>query len=155
MIRLDIYYQLISCSDEFDTDIKIWNLQTFECIKVLEGHSDDVSCLELTSDGNLLSFSFGDQTVKIWQIETGELLDLIDFEDIDTVNCVKILNEHLIAVGLYEGQIKIYNFNNIELIITIPAHQSPVVKLLLLKNGCLLSQSEDGEVKLWKILDSN
>ena len=148
--------KLISSSHFYQNDdtIKIWNLQTFECIKVLD-HSYKVSFLELTSDDNLLSFSFEDQTVKIWQIETGELLDLIDFEDIDTVNCVKILNEHLIAVGLYEGQIKIYNFKNKEKIITIPVHQSPVVELLLLKNDCLLSQSEAGQIKIWKILDDN
>ena len=106
--------------------------------------------------GNLLSFSY-DQKVKLWQIETVQLLKSIKFTftDTDTVYCVKILNENLIAVGSDNGLIQIYNFNNKEIIITIPAHKSPVDELLLLKNGCLLSKSDDGEVKLWKILDDN
>ena len=81
------------------------------------------------------------------------MLDTIQFEH--NVFCFKILNEDLLAVGFDNGQIQIYNLNNKEIVITIPAHQSPVEELLLLKNGCLLSKSIDDEVKLWKILDDN
>ena len=111
--------------------------------------------LELTSDGNLLSCS-SDETVKLWQKETGQLLDSIQFEH--NVFCFKILNEDLLAVGCNNGQIQIYNLNNKETIITIPAHKSSVNELLLLKNGCLISQSNDYkimEIKKWKILDDN
>ena len=145
--------KLISCSGYYDKDIKIWNLENFDCIKELRYHSDYVCYLELTSDGNLLSFLFDDETVKLWQIETGEMLDIIYFKD--PVYCVKILNEHLLAVGFEDGKIHIYNFKNKKIVITIPAHHLAVWKLLLLKNGCLLSLSDDGEVKLWKILDDN
>ena len=61
--------KLISCS--VDCKIKIWNLEIFECIKLLEGHSDVVNYLELTLDGNLLSCSV-DMTIKLWQTETGK-----------------------------------------------------------------------------------
>ena len=81
------------------------------------------------------------------------MLDIIYFKD--TVYCVKILNEDLLAVGFDNGQIQIYNFKNKKIVITIPAHHLAVRKLLLLKNGCLLSQSRDDEIKIWKILDDN
>jgi WD40 repeat protein len=141
--------KLVSCSVWVEK-IKIWNLENFNCIKKLRFHSDVISYLELTSDGNLLRYSFN-QTVKFWQIETGQLIKSIKFTD--TVCCVKILNEHLLAVGLFEGQIQIYNFKNNKIVIKIPAHYLAVWKLLLLKNGCLLSQSIDYEIKIWKILD--
>ena len=66
--------KLISCSD--DKLIKIWNITSFECIKVLESHSDYVYFIENAFDEIFLSCS-GDQTIKIWQKETFELIKSI------------------------------------------------------------------------------
>ena len=132
--------------------LKIWNLLTFKRLHLIEGYGGLASYLELTSDQNFLSFS-NNITVELWHTETGKLLKSNEFED--RVFCFKILNEDLIAVGLYDGSIKIYNINNMIIVITILAHESAVKELILLKNGCLISQSDDGEIKLWKILDNN
>ena len=40
------YWPIISCSGEKDMKIKIWNLETFECIKVLDGHLSTIVYLE-------------------------------------------------------------------------------------------------------------
>ena len=90
-----------------DNQIKIWSLVTYECIIAFKCHSDSILCLELTLDGNLMSCSF-DEKVKLWQIETGEELKSIEFDYY--VCCIKILNDELVAFGLRNGQIKIYNF---------------------------------------------
>ena len=52
---------LISCSAE--TNIKLWNMKTFECIHILSGHDDFVYNIEIEFNGNLLSCS-SDRTVK-------------------------------------------------------------------------------------------
>jgi len=141
--------KFISCSGSNDKKIKIWNSETFECIKVLEGHSSTIWYLDLTSDGDLLSCS-EDESVKLWKIETGEMLKSIKFDH--GVNCVKTLNEDLIAVSLENGEIEIYDLNKNEKIKTIK-DSSFVNRLNLLPNGCLLSGSEDGYIKSWKIFD--
>ena len=142
--------KLISCSSHKDNKIKIWNLETFECIKVLRGHSNYIFNLDLTSDGYLFSCST-DKTVKSWRLETGELLKSIQFEH--PVYYVKTLNEDLIAVALENGDIQIYNFNKEEIVKTILAHSFPVLCLNLLKNGDLLCESAQGEMKLFKMLE--
>ena len=141
--------KLISCSGEKDKTIKIWNSVTFECIRIFEGHSDGIYHIELTLDGNLFSGSL-DKTVKLWQIETGKLLKSIAFEH--QVNCVKTLNEDLIAIGLQNGEIKLYDLSKGETIKTIPAHNT-IFKLNFVSNTKLLSGSRDGEIKLWKIFE--
>ena len=142
--------KLISCSSGKDKKIKVSNLDTFECIKVLIGHSDLVYYLELASDGRLFSCS-SDRTVKIWQIETGEELKSIQFDH--RVYCVQSLNQNLIAVGLQNGEIEIYDFIIMKNIKTISAHSTYVHRLLLLSNGNLLSCSRDDEIKYWKLLE--
>jgi WD40 repeat protein len=37
----------VSGSD--DTTLRVWDLQTGECVHVLEGHSDHVYCLQVNS----------------------------------------------------------------------------------------------------------
>ena len=115
------------------------------------GHSDSIYHLDLTFDGNILSCSL-DNTVKIWEIETGGLLKTFKFKD--EVNCVKNLNNELIAVALENGKIQILNHKKTQIVKTITAHSfSSFYRLCLLSNGDLISGSKDGELKLWKILE--
>ena len=140
----------ISCS--VDCKIKIWNLEIFECIKLLEGHSDVVNYLELTLDGNLLSCSV-DMTIKLWQTETGELLKSCEFKHI--ISCVQTLNDDLIAVALLNGQIQIYDLSIMKHIKYIEADDpTGIYRLCFLSSrGNMLSGSNEGEIKLWNIFD--
>ena len=142
--------KLISCSR--DENIKIWSLVTCECIQVIKGHLEMVNNLELTKDLKLLSSSI-DKTVKLWQIETGKVIKSIRFDH--PVYWVKTLNKDTIAVALHNGEIQIYSLNNnMQKIKTINAHSSSVFRLnFVASNGCLLSASTRGDIKLWKIFD--
>ncbi len=133
-----------------DKRIKIWNIDAIECLKVLEGHSDTVYNLELTSEGNFLSCS-SDQTVKLWQIETDKLLKSINFNE--SVICVKMLTGNLMAIGLENGEIEIYNISKEETVKTISAHSSYLFQVKYLSNGNLLSGDGKGEIMLWKIFE--
>jgi WD40 repeat protein len=63
-----------------------------------------------------------------------------------------MINDHLIAAGLFNGQIKIYDLIKSETIKTISAHKSFVNRLKYLSSdGKLLSGAGKGEIKLWKI----
>ena len=95
-------------SGERDTKIKIWNLTTFECIKVIERHSTIILYLELNTDGILFSLSFY-KTVELWQLDSGKLLQSIKFDS--SINCIKILNTNLIAAASENGEIRIYDLN--------------------------------------------
>ena len=140
---------LLSCSG--DKKIKIWNSsQSFELVKELEGHSEAILDLELTSDGKLLSWSW-DKTVKLWQIDTGEILKSFEFED--QIACFKILNDDLILVSLQNGDIQIYDFNKMETIKIISREDESCISCFrLLSNGNLLTGCYNGEINLWKIL---
>ena len=142
--------KLISCSADYI--IKIWDIETFDCIRELEGHSGCVNYLESSSDGRLLFSCSRDRTVNIWQIETGELLKSIEFDK--AVNCVKILNQDLIIVSLAYGHIQIYNINKMKIVKTIKNHlSSDIGPLHLLKNGNLISGSNDCEIIVSKLIE--
>jgi len=63
---------IISGSD--DKTIRIWDVESAECIKILEGHSSRVSSVALSKNNNnqfIVSGSW-DKTVRLWDRVTGE-----------------------------------------------------------------------------------
>ena len=54
--------RLVSCSD--DLSIKIWDLETNECLKTLRGHTKCVNSLEVLDSNRFISGSL-DQTMKV------------------------------------------------------------------------------------------
>ena len=53
-----------------DNSIKIWNVDSGECIRTLSGHSNIVTSLQLLSNNKLASGS-RDNSIKIWNVDSG------------------------------------------------------------------------------------
>jgi WD40 repeat protein len=58
--------RLVTGSD--DATIRVWDIESRECIKVLEGHTDIVKCLQF--DEFKIITGSKDGTVKIWDLQT-------------------------------------------------------------------------------------
>jgi WD40 repeat protein len=135
-----------------DKKIKIFYLKNLH-YKELHGHLNSILYYDFSMDGYFLSCS-KDQTVIVWEIESGKILKLLKFDH--PVCCAKKLKDDLIVVGLRNGEIQIYDLNNMELIINIKTHsyyEFFINQLEILPNGNLLSASSGGEIKLWKIVE--
>jgi WD40 repeat protein len=136
--------------------IKIWNLQSFE--KLREIDSSSIKYLEPISDEILISLrsSFSQNEkfkVEFLQIETGQLVKSIRLQY--DVCCAKLLTDELIALGLRNGEIKIYNFKKEETIKTISKEKMKRSNdLFLLSNGNLISTSNN-QIKYWKLFEEN
>lgn len=55
-----------------DRTVKLWDAVTGECKQTLEGHSNTVTSVVFSADGQQIASGSGDRTVKIWDAETGE-----------------------------------------------------------------------------------
>lgn len=66
----------ILASGSGDSTIKIWDIETGECIKTLVGHTQDqgVHSVKFSHDGSILASGSEDQTIKIWDVQTGECI---------------------------------------------------------------------------------
>ncbi|RNA23008.1 WD40 repeat-containing, partial [Brachionus plicatilis] len=58
-------------SGSSDKTIKIWDKDTFECLKTINGHNSYVNCLAIMQDWKIVSRS-SDKTIKIWDKDTFE-----------------------------------------------------------------------------------
>ena len=62
-------------SGSLDTSIRVWHVETGNCIHTLTGHQSLTSGMELKD--NILVSGNADSTVKIWDIKTGQCLQTL------------------------------------------------------------------------------
>jgi len=51
-----------------DNDIKVWDVRKNQVLMTMEGHTDTVTGMKLSPDGNFLLTNSMDQTVRIWDV---------------------------------------------------------------------------------------
>lgn len=83
----------------FDSTCSIWGADSFksewELLAVIEGHENEVKCIDWSMDGKYLATCARDKTIWIW--ETDSMNE--EFE------CIAVLSEH-------EGDVKFVKWNN-------------------------------------------
>ena len=54
--------------------LKLWDIETGQCLRTFEGHSDSVEAMALLPDGRRALSGSADKTLKLWDLETGQCL---------------------------------------------------------------------------------
>ncbi|MDQ5909159.1 MAG: Protein kinase protein [Pseudomonadota bacterium] len=54
-----------------DRTVRLWRIETQQCISTLQGHSGSISAVAFSADGRWLASS-GDRTVRLWQVNSGQ-----------------------------------------------------------------------------------
>jgi WD40 repeat protein len=58
--------------------LRLWDLQSAKCLKVLKGHVDRVTSLALSADGRLAVSGSEDNTLRIWDLTSGKCLKVLE-----------------------------------------------------------------------------
>ena len=77
-------------SGSYDKTLRKWDLNTGQCLQILEGHTDCVYCV-IESHGILFSGS-DDKTIRVWN-QSGKCIQTIQADD--WVYSLKILDGRL------------------------------------------------------------
>ena len=57
-----------------DKTIRVWNVDTGECILALKGHTNGVTTVAFNPDGTKIVSGSYDKSIKIWNVNTGECI---------------------------------------------------------------------------------
>ncbi|KAL6866997.1 WD40-repeat-containing domain protein [Trichoderma novae-zelandiae] len=137
----------ILATGSYDTTIKIWNVETGECIRTLRGHTSTVRTLQF-DDAKLISGSF-DKTIKIWNWHTGECISTLQG------HADGVLSIHFdgckLASGSIDKTVKIFSFDTKQTW-TLRGHSDWVNHVRIdSASRTVFSASDDLSVKLWDL----
>lgn len=52
-------------SGSYDQTIRVWDTETWSCVKILKGHGGGIKCLAFTRDGSMLLSAASDNTIRV------------------------------------------------------------------------------------------
>jgi hypothetical protein len=133
-------------------DVTIWDAHTFQLVKTLEGHTDEVWDLAWSSDSyHLLSGGY-DSALLFWDITSDLPPKRIGSHDTNIYSVALSPDGLLAASGDSDGDIKLWDLRSFRQIMSLAGHEGSVDDLAWSPNGELLaSAGADNSVKLWDL----
>merc|ERR1712167_563739 len=103
-------------SGSVDNTIRVWNVDTGECILTLKGHTHYVRSVVFNHDGTKIVSGSYDKTIRVWNVDTGECI-LILKGHTDYVNSVVFNHDGTkIVSGSWDKTIRVWNVDTGECI---------------------------------------
>ena len=139
-------------SGSSDRTIKLWNGQTGQCLKTLQGHKSWVWALSFSPDGQWLVSSSYDQTARVWQVSTGDCLRILQDHASAVASATFSADGQWLATSSYDQTIKLWHPGVWKCGKTLQGHAGVVQDALFSPDAKqLFSCSYDLSAKQWDI----
>jgi WD40 repeat protein len=121
--------------------------------RTLTGHTDVVSSMSFSREGQTIVTGSWDGMVKVWDMKTGMLLQKMTAHT-GQVNAVTIDHKkNTIISGAADNLILVWDPVNNKMVMELKGHAAPITSLIASYDGTrLYSLSEDGMFKVWDLL---
>lgn len=155
-------------SGSTDSSVRLWDVDTGICLRILHGHTDWVRSVAFSPDGKILASGSADHTVKLWDVSTGREVRTC-FGHTEQVYSVAFSPDgNTLASGSTDCTIRLWDVRNGQCLQTLHGHtnqvfsvayspRTPMANNPSLPNlpdpgelrGFLASGSTDQTVRLW------
>ncbi|MBE9129858.1 MULTISPECIES: WD40 repeat domain-containing protein [unclassified Coleofasciculus] len=125
---------------------------TWSEVHIFEGHSDWVSALAMSPDGQILASGSLDKNIKLWNLSTSNNTHTL-CGHVEGVLCLAISPDgQILASGGFDQTIKLWRLDSGQLLYTLKGHEGSVRSLAITPDSqTLISASFDQTIKLWRL----
>ncbi|OLY79987.1 putative di- and tripeptidase DUG2 [Smittium mucronatum] len=97
-----------------DSNIYVWDLQTFQLIRVLSGHTGGIMCLALDRNSSLLFSGSADGTIRVWDVDTLSCLyKIVAGSNSGSILSIVYVDEYeLIVIGCQNSTIQWFSLKS-------------------------------------------
>lgn len=132
-----------------DLALRVWSLDTHECLATLRGHKREVTAVEPSPDGRRVAVA-GQDVIDTWNVETGQAGTPIRTGQTGIIPALAWLRQYLCAAAGNDGTIAVMDTRSGRLLHTLTGHTGAVNALCGIGDGTrLLSAGEDGTLRVW------
>lgn len=155
------------CSGSWDHTIKLWNIDSGECMPTMSGHTDWVSVMVELSNGWLCSGSH-DRTLKLWDVTNGQCIRTMSGHE----NCISSLIQFagMRRLGVSDSgsevedrvvtcsasldcAIKLWDIVTGTCVQTLLGSTSGAIHIIQLRSGMLCGSTRDKRIRLWELYE--
>ncbi len=151
--------------------------QSWQCIQVLEAHTDCVSALSFSDDQRLLASGSWDQELKVWQVKNGQEVAQVQAHHQGLLNICFLdgfmdrlldglldgdIRPYAIATSSFEPDVKIWHLDldsdeipDLSLSQALEKHEGAVYAITPTPSGDLLTASHDQTIRRWRPKDGD
>jgi len=132
-----------------DKTVRLYDLNTGECIKTLLGHTAGISCLQYEPSSNLLVTGSWDKSIRVWDVQTGE--HQVFQAHMNGVRCLQFYGSTLVS-GASDKIVFIWNMNEGQCEFILKGHEGTVYCLQFdPQTNRLVTGSADKTVRIWNM----
>ncbi|KAJ3082307.1 hypothetical protein HDU99_003071, partial [Rhizoclosmatium hyalinum] len=132
-----------------DMTVKLWSVETGECVKTFEGHSGSVRSVAFSPDSKTVVSGSHDNTVKLWSVETGELRKTL-VGHFSWVTAVAYSPDGKTVVsGSNDNTVKLWDVETGKCLKTFEGHFSVVLSVAFSPDGKIIASGSGHRNLLW------
>jgi WD40 repeat protein len=137
-----------------DNTLRVWNLQSGQCLRTLEGHKHDVKSVSVTPDGRLAVSGGADHALRIWDLERGQCLRTLEGHKHD-VESVSVTPDGRLAVsggGVLDATLRVWELHTGRCMQILEGHNGGVWSVSVTPNGQrAVSGCNDANLRVWNL----
>ena len=130
--------------------------QTWQCVKVLKGHTASVNTIAISPDGQTIVSGSDDKTVSLWNLNTGKLMFTFFGQERQVYAAAISPDGNMLVTGGFDCKITSWQLNTKTFLRPLLSPNSPYSHLGLISaltfsrdRKILASASGDNTIKLW------
>jgi WD40 repeat protein len=155
--------KIVSGSGHGDKTIRVWNVDTGECILILKGHTDTVNSVGFNignddeNPGTKIVSGSDDKTIRVWNVDTGEYILTLEGHTDGVASVGYNHNGTKIVSGSWDKTIRIWNVDKNsdkygKCILTLEGHIYMVKSVVFNHDGTkIVSGSGDKTIRVWNV----
>ncbi len=153
----------IFVSSSEDETIKIWDIETGECLETMDGYTNWQLAVAFHPDGKILASGDNNATVYLWDVETGECLKTLKGHTSSIWSLAFSSDGKILASGSTDLTIRLWDIETGECQRTLLGKEERIWSLAFNPDDTkLASSSVNQKIRIWdlqtnhcQILDSN
>ncbi len=144
-------------SGSSDKTIRLWDVESGKCQKILGGHSDSVWSVGFSPNGEQLASGSSDKTIRLWDVQQGVLQKSLEGHSDNVYSVGFSPNGEQLASGSKDKTIRLWHVESGELQKTLEGHTGYVNSVSFSPNGAQLASGSgsygdnDNTIRLWHV----
>jgi small GTP-binding protein len=136
-----------------DYSVRLWEVETGHCLRVLDGHTDNVKNVQWDADQyRALSCSW-DKTVRLWNVETGRCLTVFEGHTNHVIGIGWSAEQHHVLSASWDNTLRLWDVETGHCLREYEGHTNSVEVVVWGTNQRqAISGSTDKTLRLWDIM---